>query len=198
MAEKPSVVSGRESPDWHLLESEPLCETPYLSVSRERIATPSRPHGVSWMVVRRPTAAVVAPRTAGGKFLLIRQERVAVRRTLWEFPAGQVDGRVTDAAIRETALRELGEEAGVDCRGELVPLGRFYSSPGFTDECCHLFLATDVVPRAAGTQPDEHEAILEIRTFAPDELRHLVASGEIVDANTLSLCARLQARGLLA
>jgi ADP-ribose pyrophosphatase len=183
---------------WKVLRSETLCETPYLRVNREHVATPSRPEGVTWMVAHRRTAAVVAPRTPDGRFLLIRQERVAVQRVLWEFPAGQVDGEVTDAAIRETARRELGEEAGVEVPGGLTSLGLFYSSVGFTDECCHLFLATDVVPRAGGSDHDEHEAILEVGAFTVAELTRMVAEAEIVDSNTLSLFARLHARGLLA
>ncbi len=191
-------MSENEPPGWRVLGSEMLCDTPYLRVCRERVATPSRPDGVMWMVARRRAAAVVAPRTPGGKFLLIRQERVAVRKILWEFPAGQVDDGVTEASIRETALRELGEEAGVDCRGGLTALGCFYSSVGFTDECCHLFLASDAVPRAEGFEHDEHEAILEVRAFSADELRAMIAAAEIVDSNTLAMYARLQANRLLS
>jgi len=182
---------------WHTLESRILCETPHLQVFCERVATPSRPGGVEWVVARRRAAAVVAPRTAAGKYLLVRQERVAVRRALWEFPAGQVDGEVNPEAIRATALRELGEEAGVACRGELVSLGAFYSSAGFTDEQAHLFLATDVAPRAEGSAHDEHEVILGVGEFSAGDLRRMIAAGEVADANTLALFARLTARGLL-
>lgn len=188
-------MSEKEPPGWRVLGSEILCDTPYLRVYREHIATPSRPDGVTWMVARRRTAAVVAPRTPEGKFILIRQERAAVRRVLWEFPAGQVDDGVGEAAIRETALRELGEEAGVECRGGLVPLGLFFSSVGFTDECCHLFLARDVVPREEGSAHDEHEAILEVRAFSAEELKAMVAAAGIVDSNTLAMYARLHAGG---
>jgi 8-oxo-dGTP pyrophosphatase MutT (NUDIX family) len=146
--------------DWRILSSEKLCETPYLRVNRQHVATPSRPDGVTWVVARRHTAAVVAPRTVDGKFIMIRQERIAVQKVLWEFPAGQVDGEVDEKAIYQTALRELGEEAGVTCSTELIALGYFFSSVGFTDECCHLFLARDVVPRVEGFDHDEHEAIL--------------------------------------
>lgn len=191
-------MNEHEPPGWRVLGSETLCDTPYLRVYREHVATPSRPDGVTWMVARRRTAAVVAPRTPEGKFLLIRQERVAVRKVLWEFPAGQVDDGVNEASVRETALRELGEEAGVDCRGGLTALGCFYSSVGFTDECCHLFLADDVVPREVGSEPDEHEAILEVRAFSPDELRTMVAAAEIVDSNTLAMYARLMANRFIS
>ena len=56
------------------------------------------------MVARRHTAAVVAPQTIDGKFILIRQERIAVQRVLWEFPAGQVDGEVNAASIYRDGL----------------------------------------------------------------------------------------------
>ena len=190
------MKSGAEQ-NWRVLGSETLCDTPYLRVHRERVATPSRPDGVTWMVARRHTAAVVAPRTVDGRFILIRQERIAVQRVLWEFPAGQVDGDVNEATIYETALRELGEEAGVSCSGELVSLGCFFSSVGFTDECCHLFLARDVVRRAEGFDHDEHEAILEVREFSEEELTGLIGAGEIVDSNTLATYARMKARRLI-
>lgn len=181
-------------PGWTTLREKDLCVTPWLRVAEEMVATPSRPGGIRWIVSHRPPASVVAPRTVDGHYLLIRQERVAVRRTIWEFPAGQRD---PGASFEETALRELAEEAGVVCQGALVSLGFFFSSVGFTDECCHLFLATDVVPRGQGAAHEEAETILDIRAFSPKELAAMIASGEIVDSNTLAACARLQARGML-
>ena len=180
---------------WRELSREVLAETPFLRVVREHVATPSRPQGIEWTVVRRKSAAVVAPRTPDGGYILVRQERVSVRRELWEFPAGQVDGEATPESILETAHRELGEEAGCRVEGEMIPLGAFYSSAGFTDEESHLFLATDVVPRDEGHDHDEHEAIVECRAFRVDEFRAMIASGEICDANTLCLFARLVAIG---
>lgn len=182
---------------WRQLGREVLTETPYLRVVRERVATPSRPEGVEWTVVHRSQAAVVAPRLADGRYLLVRQERIAVRRELWEFPAGQVDGEASAEAILATAHRELGEEAGCRAAGGMVPLGAFFPSAGFTDEQSHLFLALDVVPREEGAAPDEHEAIVDGRAFTPAELREMVAAGEICDANTLCLYARLAATGRL-
>jgi ADP-ribose pyrophosphatase len=176
---------------WRELECQTLVATPYLSVYRERVATPTRPDGVEWTVARRKQAAVIAPRMADGRFLLLRQERVAVRREFWEFPAGQIDGEVTPEAILETAHRELGEETGCHTTSALIPLGSFYSSVGFTDEQAHLFLAKDVVLRNEGHAHDEHEAILECRAFTVAELRERIASGEICDANTLCTFARL-------
>ena len=44
------------------------------------------------MVSRASKAAVViAPLTAEGKFVLIREERIPIRAAIWSFPAGQID-----------------------------------------------------------------------------------------------------------
>jgi len=181
-------MSGR---GWKEISRETCVDSPYLKVYREVVATPTRPEGIEWTVVRRKQAVVVAPRTPEGQFYLIRQERIAIRKVLWEFPAGQIDGVVDEASILESVHRELGEETGCETSDPLVPAGTFWSSAGFTDERAHLFLATNVRPRLSGSAPDEHEAILDCRTFSPDALRGMIAAGEIEDANTLSLFARL-------
>lgn len=182
---------------WEVLSSETLCKTPWLRVDREVVATPSRPNGVSWIVSHRPIAAVVAPRLPDGSFVLVRQERIPVRRETWEFPAGQVDGEASEEGILRTALRELGEETGYACSEALVPLGLLYSSVGFTTECCHLFLAPNVFLQPELVKHDENEAIGEVKAFRPEELRGEIAAGRIIDSNTLAIYARLVARELL-
>ncbi len=185
------------STGWREIGRETFVETPYLTVARETVATPSRPAGVDWMVAHRRQAVVVAPRTPDGRYLLVHQERIPARETLWEFPAGQIEGEVTPESITATAHRELGEETGHRIGGELISLGDFLTSAGFTDERCHLFLATDVVPRDEGHLHDDGEAILECRAVALDELREMIAAGKIHDANTLAAFARLSATGRL-
>ena len=191
-------MSGSPSSgEWSLRGENELAVTPHLRLARERVGTPTRPGGVDWFVVHRSPAAVVAPLLENGRFLLIRQERPAVRLSTWEFPAGQVDGGFSADAFRETALRELREEAGLECGGRLVSLGYFYSSVGFTDERAELFLAEGCAPSPRGHEHDEHEAITETREVTPAELQALIASGEIFDANTLCAFARMKSLGLL-
>ncbi len=173
----------------------------HLAVVTETVKTPSRPEPKAWTVVYRKAAVVVAPQTAEGKFLLIRQERVPVRSAIWEMPAGQIDdnGEPNEQDIQRVALKELHEETGYDLApgGKLITLGYFFSSPGFTDEHCHFFLATPVQP-AAEHKREEGESILECRSFSAAELREMIAANEIRDANTLAICARLAARGFLS
>ena len=182
---------------WTTLASECLLDLPHLQVFEENLATPSRSAGVSWTVVRRKKAVVVAPRLANGNFVLVRQERAAIRSLTWECPAGQIDGEPTPAHIEQTLHRELQEEAGGVCRGRIIPMGHFFSSAGFTDEQAFLFLATDVelVPRA--DFPDDGEMIVDVVDRTPAELAAMISAGEIFDANTLALYARLQAGGCL-
>ena len=184
---------------WRTTGDETLFANPYLAVHRVTVASPTRPAPFTWTVCHRKAAVVVAPRTGEGKFLLVRQERVPIRATIWEFPAGQIDDHAEADAIRATGLRELREEAGYELAagGEVVSLGHFFPSAGFTDEHSHLLLAAPVVPHAHGPEPDEHEAITDCRAFAPAELRAMIASGEVRDANTLAAFARLVAMGLV-
>jgi ADP-ribose pyrophosphatase len=139
----------------------------------------------------------VAAVTADGSLVLIRQERIPIRTALWEVPAGQVDGADDPATV---ALRELREETGYELSsgGDLLSLGDFFSSPGFTDERAYFFLARPVQLTAAGAAHHESESILECRCFTAPEIAAMIAKNEIRDANTLSICAKLVARGLLS
>jgi ADP-ribose pyrophosphatase len=162
---------------------------------------PARREPRSWTVVRRKRAVVVAPITDDGKLILIRQERIPIRAAIWEVPAGQIDDESEEPdEIAAVALRELREETGfeLDEDGDLTPLGDYFTSPGFTDERGFFFLARPVREAAAGHSHDESESILDCRAFSAQELRDMIASNEIRDANTLAICARLLSRGFLS
>src|ERR1700730_7097211 len=83
--------------------------------------------------------------TSDGKVILIRQERIPIRTAIWEVPAGQVEASSdpSEKEIEKTVLRELREEAGYELAagGELISLGHYFSSPGFTDEHGYFFVA---------------------------------------------------------
>jgi 8-oxo-dGTP pyrophosphatase MutT (NUDIX family) len=189
----------RDSDGWKTCGNETLFANPYLSVHRMTAITPARPEAFTWTVVHRKGAVVVAPLTAAGEFVLVRQERVPIRTSIWEFPAGQIDDHVEEDAIRATGLRELREESGYELApgGELLSLGHFFPSAGFTDEHSHLLLARPVVPSPRGHQHDEAEAITDCRAFSQDEFRSMIARGEIRDANTLAAFARMVALRLV-
>ncbi len=189
----------RNPEGWNLVNDETLFANPYLEVHKVTVTSPTRSTPFTWTVAHRKGAVVIAPMTPEGKFLLVRQERIPIRATIWEFPAGQIDDIEEPDAIRATGLRELHEEAGYTLApgGEVTSLGHFFPSAGFTDEHSHLLLAKPVVPAEGGARPDAAEAITECRAFSAAELRAMIASGEVRDANTLAAFARLVAMGLV-
>jgi ADP-ribose pyrophosphatase len=182
---------------WELLREEVLLDSPHVRVVRETMRTPSRPGGREWTRVTRKAGVVVAPRLPDGSFVLIREERVPARRDFWQFPAGQIDDESTESAIEDAARRELSEETGCTVTGRLEYLGKFFASPGFTDEHTHQFFATEASWNPAATMHDGEEMILEVRAFTLVELREMIAGNVIQDAGTLTLYARLAAGGWL-
>jgi ADP-ribose pyrophosphatase len=191
-----------ESDGWETVSSETHFRNDHLDVSTEEIRTPAHSAPRKWTVVHRKKAVVIAPMTPEGKIILIRQERLPIRAAIWEMPAGQIDeAKEQDtSAIEAVALRELREETGFELAegGELISLGDYFTSPGFTDERGYFFLARPVRPSSEGAARDESESILDCQAFSAHELGRMIDTNEIRDANTLGICARLVARGLLS
>jgi len=186
---------------WKTVSSERHFANANLEVVTDRVQSPARPDPRAWTIVHRKAAVVIAPITRDGKILLIRQERIPIRQAIWEMPSGQIDDHHADEEkIKDVALREVREETGYELapNGELISLGYFFSSPGFTDERGYFFLARPVQPCAEGPDRDEGESILDCRGFNSEEIRRMIAYNEIRDANTLGICATLSARGLLS
>ena len=187
--------------NWTTISSERHFANRNLEVVTNRVQTPARPDARTWTIVHRKPAVVIAPMTRDGKIILIRQERIPISQAIWEMPSGQVDDPdAGEDKIKDTALREVREETGYElaANGELISLGYFFSSPGFTDERAYFFLAREVQPCAEGPERAEGESILDCRQFTVAEIGRMIADNEICDANTLGICATLAARGLLS
>jgi ADP-ribose pyrophosphatase len=190
--------------EWETISSAMHFSDDHLSVATERVATPAHTEPREWTIVRRKSAVVVAPMTSEGKFVLIRQERIPIRQTIWEMPAGQVDQLCGAGSFKDVALRELREETGYELApgGETIFLGDFFCSPGFTDEREFLFFARPVrraaIAAVAGRGYTDAESILDCREFSANEIMGMIADGTIRDANTLSTWARLLARKLVS
>ena len=108
------------------------------------------------VVVHAPAVAIVAV-DRDEHVTLVRQRRVPAGGPVLELPAGLMD---SDEAPLVAARRELAEETGLR-GGEWVEIATFFTSPGFTDERLHLFLATGLVAGLA--QPEEDEQLELVR-----------------------------------
>jgi 8-oxo-dGTP pyrophosphatase MutT (NUDIX family) len=92
---------------------------------------------------------------------LVRQPREAVNDPgLLELPAGKLDEE--GEAPLDAAKRELAEEIGKGAR-TWQHITSFYTSPGFTDEECHLFIATNLYDdEEADADENERIEIVEV------------------------------------
>lgn len=134
-------------------------------------------------MIRHPGAAAVVPfidppTDPDPRVLLIHQFRHAADGPLWEVPAGRLE---PGESPEDCARRELQEEAGVRA-GRIQPLLPILTTPGFTDEAIHLFMAWELKPAPLAREADE---FVEVHEFRWSEVGRLLASGEVKDAKTL-------------
>jgi 8-oxo-dGTP pyrophosphatase MutT (NUDIX family) len=109
-------------------------------------------------IVTHPGAVAVVAHD-GERLFLVRQPREAVdEQALLELPAGKLDEEGEEPL--DTAKRELAEEIGKGARS-WEHLTSFYTSPGFADEECHVFLATDLFDERAEADDSERIEIVE-------------------------------------
>jgi ADP-ribose pyrophosphatase len=132
-------------------------------------------------MIRHPGASAVIPFVAepsrDGEILLIKQYRYAAERFLYEVPAGRLDPGEQPI---DCARRELKEETGCSARG-VEYLLTIYTTPGFTDEQIHVFLAYGLERGDTAHEPDE---FMSIETVTMRQALEFVQTGAVVDAKT--------------
>jgi ADP-ribose pyrophosphatase len=133
-------------------------------------------------IVRHPGASAIVPFLSDPEgedpqILLLRQYRYAADGYLYEIPAGRLDPGETPA---DCAARELKEETGCTAK-QMEPLITMVTTPGFTDERIHLFMATDLTHGESSREADEFADVIVMRL---SEALELIQRGEIVDGKT--------------
>ena len=178
--------------DFAVVSSDDIYEGKVMAVRRDEVRMPGGGTAVR-EILEHSGAVAIAALDADDRLMMIYQYRHAVRRRLWEMPAGLLD-HAGEPAL-ETARRELAEEVGL-AADEWSVLIDVVSSPGFSDESVRVFLATglhDVGRPDLGT--DDEEADLEIAWFDLNEAVAMVLRGEITNASTVAgLLAAARAR----
>jgi len=134
-------------------------------------------------LIRHPGAPPIVPCASDPPgtdpaILLIRQYRYATGGQLWEIPAGTLDpGEDPEACAR----RELLEETGVTAT-RLQRLTSIWTTPGFTNEVIHLYLATGLT---TGEPSRERDEFIEVVPQPLSRVLELIRDGEIRDAKTV-------------
>jgi ADP-ribose pyrophosphatase len=165
-----------------LVSTERLYSGRIINLDRDTIQFPDQSTGQLEMI-RHPGASAVVPfldepRAPDPRIYLIRQFRHAANGYIWEIPAGRLDPGETPATC---AQRELEEEIGMTA-DVLARLTTIYTTPGFTDEKIHLFLAHEL---KKGTHKREADEFMEVQTRRWSEAMNMIRNGEILDGKTL-------------
>lgn len=154
-----------------------------LNLDQDTVRFPDGSSGQLEMI-RHPGASAVLPflddlASPDPTVVLIRQFRHATDDFIYEVPAGRLDA---GESPEQCAARELREETGYQA-SRLERLTTIYTTPGFTDERIHLFLATGLT---AGSHYREADEFLELYRLRWSEVLDLVRTGKVVDGKTLT------------
>ena len=152
-----------------------------LNLDIDRVRFPDESIGELEIIRHSGASAVVPflsdPAGEDPQLLLIKQYRYAANGFLYELPAGRLDAGEEPAAC---ARRELREETG--CSADRVEfLYTMYTTPGFTDERIHLFMATGLTQGETGHESDE---FLTVETLPLSQALEMIRDGVIQDAKT--------------
>ena len=134
-------------------------------------------------MIRHPGASAVVPflddpADADPRIVLIRQYRYATSGYLFEIPAGRLD---PGEHPEQCALRELREETGYSAT-RVSHLTTFWTTPGFTDERIHVYVATGLEEGDSALESDE---ILDLHPTPLSKALEMIRSGEITDGKSM-------------
>jgi len=160
------------------LRTEQLFQGRVINLRRDTVVLPNGKEATR-EVVEHPGAVAVVPVLSDGRIVMVRQYRHAAGKILLEIPAGKLD---KGEEPQKCATRELEEEIGYQCQ-QLHKLAAVYTTPGFSNEIIHIYLAEQLVQTVQQLDEDE---FLHIETYTKEELRNMIADGSICDNKTIT------------
>lgn len=137
-------------------------------------------------LIIHPGAVVIVPILDKDHLIMIRNQRFAVGKELWELPAGTLE---PNESPLETAGRELIEETGYKA-GKITELTHFYTTPGICNELMYAYLATDLTP---GKQALEDTEQITVEIVSWQKALQMARDGIIIDGKTLAALLFYQA-----
>ena len=130
-------------------------------------------------IVIHPGGAVVVPVKENGKIIMVNQFRHPFQKKVLELPAGKLD---SNEDPYNCAIRELEEETGYRAN-KIEKLGYIYTSPGFSSEILHIYLANELIPGNHNREEGEHD--MELLEFTFNEVEEKIKNNEIVDSKSI-------------
>jgi ADP-ribose pyrophosphatase len=130
------------------------------------------------VLIQHPGISVMLPVLDADRLILVSQYRYGAQADLWEIPAGTIN--VGEEPLH-CAQRELEEEIGYQAKN-WSPIVSCYSSPHYSSEMIHAFVAKDLVKTENNLDDDE---VIEVRVFSRSDIKEMIRSGQIIDAKSL-------------
>ncbi len=146
----------------------------------DKVEYPSGKEGVR-EIAHHPGGAVAVPLFDDGRLMFVRQLRYPLGKEVLELPAGKLDPGEDPA---RAAARELEEETGWRA-GKVEKLVSILTTPGFSDEVLHLYLATELRPAPGGHRREEGEMSMSVEMHPLADAVRMVERNEIQDAKTI-------------
>ncbi len=152
-----------------------------INLDLDQVRFPNGKVGELEMIRHSGASAVIpflgAPAGEDPTILLIRQYRYAADGFIYEIPAGRLE---PGEPPEQCAVRELREETGCTA-AKMEHLYTMYTTPGFTDERIHLFVATGLERGESALEQDE---FVEVVPTTMSAALRLIKDGTINDAKT--------------
>jgi len=169
--------------DTGLISSRLIHDGRVVHLSLDRVRFPDGSVGELELVRHRGASAVVpllgSVEDPDPRVVLVRQYRYAAGGFVFEVPAGiPEEGEEWEVC----AMRELEEETGYRA-GKLKALTRLFTTPGFTNEVIHLFLATDL---SQGNHSRDEDEFMETLALPLSRVLDLIRTGEMQDGKSMA------------
>jgi len=128
--------------------------------------------------IEHPGATAIIPFLDDSRILLLKQYRHALKKDIWEIPAGTLDPQ---EEIISCAKRELIEESGYSASG-WHKLGEITPVPGYSNERIHIYLATKLQPAEQHLDADE---VIQVQEVEFKDALEMIGKGIIQDAKSI-------------
>jgi ADP-ribose pyrophosphatase len=161
------------------LSSREVYRNHWMRVREDEILRSNGQKGI-YGVVEKDDAAIILP-IDKGRVWLVEQFRYTIQERALELPQGGWEMEVANP--EELARGELKEETGL-IAAQMTQLGTQWIAYGFTRQRQHVFLATGLTE--SGTDRDEEEHDLEVRSFAVEDFEQMMLDGVIRDNCTIA------------
>jgi len=175
----------QEKSPWTTIDTQTLYQNPWLTLRENNVIRPDGNKGIYTVIDTRNATGVLAL-TQDKELYLVGQYRYPLDTYSWEIIEGGAEPNETP---RQTAKRELQEEAGLQANQWQELGGEIHLSNCISSERGYLFLATDLTEGTPQPDPDE---ILTIKKVPFTQALNMVLNNEIKDAMSIMGILHLQ------